>query len=70
MYEQFGAVVSPDNKKVEFKLFFPDNSIDPKQSCFLFTVRAIRSNVSTTSNRFGGWRFHVALPILTRPDKK
>ena len=23
-------------------------------SCFLFTVRAIRSNVSTTSNQFGG----------------
>lgn len=29
MYEQFGAVV--DQNKVEFKLFFPDSSIDPSQ---------------------------------------
>lgn len=29
MYEQFGAVVDQD--KVEFKLFFPDNAIDPGQ---------------------------------------
>ena len=30
MYEQFGAVVHQDNK-VEFKLFFPDNSKDPTE---------------------------------------
>jgi pullulanase len=29
MYEQFGAVIDQD--KVEFKLFFPDNSVDPAQ---------------------------------------
>jgi len=29
MYEQFGAVVDQD--KVEFKLFFPDNTVDPTQ---------------------------------------
>jgi hypothetical protein len=29
MYEEFGAVV--DKKKVEFKLFFPDKSVDPTQ---------------------------------------
>jgi pullulanase len=27
VYEQFGAVI--DQSKVEFKLFFPDNSVDP-----------------------------------------
>jgi len=26
MYEEFGAVV--DEKKVEFRLFFPDNTLD------------------------------------------
>jgi hypothetical protein len=30
MYEQFGAVVDQDNK-VEFKLFFPDNTENPGQ---------------------------------------
>ncbi len=29
MYETFGAVVT--NNKVEFKVFFPDNSVDPSQ---------------------------------------
>lgn len=29
MYEEFGAVV--DEKKVEFRLFFPDNTLDPTQ---------------------------------------
>jgi hypothetical protein len=29
MYESFGAVVT--GKQVEFRVFFPDNSLDPSQ---------------------------------------
>ncbi len=31
MYEQFGAVVDHQNKTVQFKLFFPDHTLDPNQ---------------------------------------
>lgn len=31
MYESFGAFVNHNKKEVEFRLFYPDNTLDPKQ---------------------------------------
>ncbi|MGC4049478.1 MAG: hypothetical protein QM757_08210 [Paludibaculum sp.] len=31
MYEQFGAIVDQNDKTVTFRLFVPDNTLDPEQ---------------------------------------
>jgi len=73
MYEQFGAVVSPDNEKVEFKLFFPDNSIDPKQYVRggLPRIKEIRIRGDFQSHLGGqDWAFDTALIMAKQAHPK
>ena len=73
MYEQFGAVVSPDNEKVEFKLFFPDNSIDPKQYVRggLPHIKEIRVRGDFQSHLGGqDWAFDTALIMAKQAHPK
>jgi len=66
MYESFGAVV--DGSRVEFRLFFPDNAIDPSQYVRggLPHIREIRVRGDFQS-AIGGrdWDFASA-PVMSR----
>ena len=66
MYEQFGAVV--DQNKVEFKLFFPDNSVDPAQYAHggLPKIKEIRVRGDFQSHTGGqDWELATA-PVMAK----
>jgi len=60
MYERFGPIVD-QNDKVEFKLFFPDNTKDPSQYVRGGFPPSRRFELEETSKprsagRIGSWR--------------
>ena len=66
MYESFGAAV--DGNDVEFRLFFPDNAVDPTQYVRggLPHIQEIRVRGDFQSNTGGNdWEFATA-PLMTR----
>jgi pullulanase len=68
MYEQFGAVV--DRDKVEFKLFFPDNTIDSTQYARggLPQIKEIRVRGDFQSHVGGqDWELATA-PVMTKTN--
>jgi hypothetical protein len=71
VYEQFGAVV--DQSKVEFKLFFPDNSVDPAQYARggLPKIKEIRIRGDFQSH-IGGqdWELATAPMMAKNPPSK
>ena len=69
MYEQFGAVVDQNNK-VEFKLFFPDNTKDPGQyvRVGLPRIKEIRVRGDFQA-QIGGQNWELAsAPVMTKTD--
>lgn len=66
MYENFGATV--DNRRVEFRLFFPDNTLDPRQYVNGGDPRIAEIRViGSFQSELGGtdWDFASA-PVMTR----
>ena len=50
MYDQFGAIIDHENKTVTFRLFFPDNNINPDQYYSEYIIRDGNGTVICTNH--------------------
>jgi len=73
MYEDFGAVIDDDRNTVEFKLFFPDNAVDPAQYVRggLPRIKEIRVRGDFQSHISGqDWEFATAPVMIKQTHSK